>query len=379
MKKIMADQKKIVIVLSSLAIGGTEKEVINIARNINTKRFQTELWLFQKKGEFLKFLPKTVKVIDLKKKNKLSFFRITIQMAILIRKNRPDLLLQFTTNHSGLVSLVANWLSGKKTKVAISIRNLTSKKLELEGRLKQIIAKWVIRFFYNYADNFLVNSMAIRKDLISQFKLSPEKISLIYSTVDRKAIKSMVKEKIGSKIDRNCNLLIIVSRLVEQKRIKLLIKTFSYLPKRLKVRLMIIGSGSKKKKLEDLVNRLEIVDKVIFMGNKKNPYKFMKQAKVLLLGSLIEGCPHVLLEAMELGLVCIVVNYPGAKEIINEENGVLVKSIDPRKIARKVDRLLSNQKRMNKLIKKGKKKVKAYRIKRVIKDYEIWIDQAINV
>ena len=371
-------RKRIVIVLSSLSTGGTEREVVNIVNHLNMKRFEVQIWLFNKKGSLLKQVDKKIKIVDYKKKNKLSFIRIVFQMSKMIKEFKPDLIIQFTTNHSGIVSLLAKKFSGERTSNVISLRNLTSIKIKIQRKWSFFIPMIGIKFFYRWADMILVNSKAIKNDLVEVFNLRAERIKIIFSTVDWEKVKKLSTEK----IDLDCvdkDYLLVVSRLVEQKRVDLIIRAFYLIKDRVRQNLVIVGDGPEEKELKKLVDKLDLEKRVIFIGNQINPYKYMKKAELLLLGSEIEGCPHVVIEAMMLGTLCMTTRYLGVDEVITSNCGYIFKSGDLKGISEEIFKALNNKKQNKLRIKRGWLESKKFEISREIKKYEAFFETAMSV
>lgn len=60
--------------------------------------------------------------------------------------------------------------------------------------------------------------------------------------------------------------------------------------------------------LTGICNEKKVSEDVYFLGSKTNPYKYMKQAKILVSPSRDEGLPGVLIEAISLGLKCVATN-----------------------------------------------------------------------
>lgn len=62
-------------------------------------------------------------------------------------------------------------------------------------------------------------------------------------------------------------------------------------------RLVLVGQGTLKKEIKELVKCLDIEDRVIFQGFHSNPYPLIKSSKLMVLSSSFEGLPMVILEA----------------------------------------------------------------------------------
>lgn len=107
-----------------------------------------------------------------------------------------------------------------------------------------------------------------------------------------------------------------------------LIKAYS--KSKLDIPLLICGEGVLQEQLVKLSEELGVSEKVFFLGFQENPFKFMKNAKFLVVSSAFEGFSNVLIEALSCDTP--VISYDcvcGPNEIINHEyNGLLVKNQD---------------------------------------------------
>ena len=61
-------KKKILFVMESLKVGGAEKSLLTILELIDKKKYDIDLFLFEEKGELLKYIPKDINVLKCSKK-----------------------------------------------------------------------------------------------------------------------------------------------------------------------------------------------------------------------------------------------------------------------------------------------------------------------
>jgi glycosyltransferase involved in cell wall biosynthesis len=98
-----------------------------------------------------------------------------------------------------------------------------------------------------------------------------------------------------------------------------LIEAFSRLPKNVGAKLMILGEGSLRTHLQDLVHSLNLAESVAFLGFQANPFKFMKSCDVFVLSSNFEGLPNVLLQALACGAKVVSTDCnSGPREILED-------------------------------------------------------------
>lgn len=102
--------------------------------------------------------------------------------------------------------------------------------------------------------------------------------------------------------------------------------------------LWIIGDGEDKEKLKALVKYYQLEQEIIFLGQKSNPYPYIKAADCLICSSYAEGLSTVVIEAIILGTPVITTNCSGMKEIFgaskcgiiceNSEEGLLISILE---------------------------------------------------
>lgn len=122
---------------------------------------------------------------------------------------------------------------------------------------------------------------------------------------------------------------ISVGRLERAKGFDLLIDSFNIFSKKNKDwTLEIIGEGPERELLQNKIDKYNLNERIHLLGSKNNIKDFYTEASIYLSSSRWEGLPLVLIEAMECGLPIISFDYPAAKEIIKDRNGILVRSSD---------------------------------------------------
>jgi glycosyltransferase involved in cell wall biosynthesis len=85
------------------------------------------------------------------------------------------------------------------------------------------------------------------------------------------------------------------------------------------LRLLILGDGELRSKLEALIYKLGIESDVLMPGFIKDPFAFMSRSKLFILSSAWEGLPGVLVQALACGCPVISTDCPGgSREILKE-------------------------------------------------------------
>ncbi|MCY2686966.1 glycosyltransferase [Salinimicrobium sp. TH3] len=108
------------------------------------------------------------------------------------------------------------------------------------------------------------------------------------------------------------------------------------------VHLHLVGDGPLKKEIELEVKKMRLVTRVSFHGFVNNPLSYINAGNVLVLPSIIEGLPGVLLEAMFCRTPVVAYNVGGISEIVNPETGYLIEKDNEEAFAKTVGELLAS-------------------------------------
>lgn len=231
----------------------------------------------------------------------------------------------------------------------------------------------LLRYLCARAEAIIVPSRGIADDLVECFQVASAKIRWIPSGLALERIRQQMREPVKAPWDTtDVPLVLGVGRLSPEKAFGLLIEAVAMLRTRTPVRLMILGDGVERARLERLCKELELNDDVILHGFEPNPFRYMHLAQALVLSSIHEGLGMVLLEAMACGCPVIATDCPsGPREVIlNGENGLLVPVNDPSAIADALVRVLTDGMLRRRLVQGGLHRVEAFTIPGMVERYE---------
>lgn len=124
--------------------------------------------------------------------------------------------------------------------------------------------------------------------------------------------------------------IINIGRLTNQKNQKFLIKGFKEILNLYpNLNLVILGDGELKCKLQNYAKKLNVSEKIFFLGHVDNVFKYLKRAKVFILTSKWEDPGFVLIEAAFMRTSILSANCPnGPVEILSDNSGYLFQSED---------------------------------------------------
>lgn len=175
--------------------------------------------------------------------------------------------------------------------------------------------------------------------------------------------------------------LLYVGRLAQEKGLEYLLRAVAELKaaRRERFQLLLVGEGPLKEELETLADKLGVAELVEFLGFK--PYKELgelyEKADILVLPSLSEGIPKVLLEAMAKNLPIIATEVGGIPDVVHDEQtGLLVRPRDAKAIERAIARLLDDPNLYARVLEGQRRFIaentvekETSRIARIIRDY----------
>ncbi|WP_026670912.1 glycosyltransferase [Butyrivibrio sp. AE3006] len=163
-----------------------------------------------------------------------------------------------------------------------------------------------IRKVCERADTVVAVSEYIKADLVKDYCVKESKLVVIPNTVY--GVDKNVDS--GSRISGNS--ILCVGRLVGVKQHDRILRAFSYVRKRNKeVKLYVLGTGSNLDYLKYIAQKLGIDDSVFFMGFCNNMGNYYSGARALVMASMAEGFPNVMVEAMTYGAPVITTDSPG--------------------------------------------------------------------
>ncbi len=165
------------------------------------------------------------------------------------------------------------------------------------------------------------------------------------------------KFKIQNSKSKKEKVIITVSRLVKKNGIDDLIKSVA----RLDIKLLILGTGSEESKLKTLARKLNLQDKVEFVGyvQYNDLPKYYSSADVFVRPSLSEGLGNVFLEAMACGVPIIGTPVGGIPDFLEDrKTGLFCQVNNPQDIAKKIKEILENDELRKSMVNNGLNLVK---------------------
>jgi glycosyltransferase involved in cell wall biosynthesis len=211
-------------------------------------------------------------------------------------------------------------------------------------RLSLPTASRVVTVCDAFARELASNGVPSERIIVQHNSIRPEKSA---SEEEAQAIKS----RFG--IAENERLVLAIGRLSSEKAHIDLLAAFSHLQSRhpeLNAKLIIVGDGPEREKLEAGARSMGLDGRVHFAGQMSNVRPYYAAADLLVLPSHSEGSPYVLLEAMAARLAIVATAVGGVPEMVaDEESALLVPPRDAEQMAAAIARVLTDAELARKL------------------------------
>ena len=369
------DRKRIFFLIPVLNGGGAERNIINIIKNLHNPDYDFTVVTGNMGGNLESELGKDVKIINMDKSTILGLF---LGIKKVLKQEKPDILVS-ALPHMNTISMMAKSFSFSKTKMVLT-EHTTVSSLSTTARslLKRLEVRFVLpilmKTYYRASDKIICVSEGVKEDLsLIVGKLA--QMQVIYNPVFDESILNLAKEPLGEDqyiFECAYPVIIAVGRLVKAKDYPNLLNAFKKVLSIKKAILLILGEGPEEKYLKNLVNQLKIYNDVVFLGFKKNPYKYMAHSALFVLSSKREGFGNVIVEAMACGTPVVSTNCKsGPLEIIEDGvNGLLVVPENHIDLADAILKVLNNPDLANKLSLNGFERSKYFSIEKSVKEYE---------
>ena len=315
---------KILIIITHGKIGGATNFVFWLAKGLREKEIEVKVGFG--KGEYLreKLEKEKISYINFKwlkrTHNPLSNLFFIFELKKFLEKEKFDICHFNSTN--ALFGAIGAKISKKRPKTIFTFHGLSI----LDPNYKSLF-KWFYFLIFKFLLKFIDIPVFVCKEnlkLAKEKKLVKEGF-VIYNGIEtpkffeKEEARKFFEEKI--KISLKDKFLIgSIGRLDYQKNYEFLIKIF---PEILKVKNgaigVIVGEGPKRKKLEKLIEKLNLKEKIFLVGEIKDASRYLKAFNLFVLPSRYEGLSVTLIETLFAQVPVFVSNVGGNEEIVEKE------------------------------------------------------------
>ena len=330
--------KKCLLLIPRMGNGGAERVMATIANNL-CRDYEVCIVTMTDAESFYR-LDERVSIIGLgqnvNRKNKITKLTSMLFGGIkgffalrrTVKEWHPDVILSFLQSTNAMAILLRAF--GIKCRLVVSER--------CDPTERNFLNRWFERNLYSKADVIVCQGEAVTKFFREKDR---QKIAVIPNPIAADAIPERF-EGVRRKT------VVGVGRLDAQKNFKMLISAFAKLPERFSdYTLEIYGGGNQEKELRTHIDALGLQDRAFLMGVKSGVMHYISDAALYVMSSDFEGFPNALAEAMATGLPVISTDFSTgvARDIIKEENGIVIPVGDENALLEAMTTMLSNEER----------------------------------
>ncbi len=313
------DAHKIALFMPTLSGGGIERNNLCVARELLRLGCSVDIVVANALGELRSSIPPGIRLEDMGIRlgqSRLLFAIRTLRRYL--QESHPAILWSHSTE-ANLIAIAAYKLS------RVSSWLIVSEHSTLSARTKKPPHKRVLPFLarrlYPIADRIHAVSEGVAADLTNITGIAREAIRVIYNPIVSEEIIEGSQATLEHPWFAHGQPPVILGagRLTQEKDFPTLIRAFAIVREKRPAKLIILGEGKDRPKLEALTKELGLEQEVDIHGFVDNPYAFMSRAHVFVLSSKWEGFGNVLVEAMACGTPVVSTDCPhGPREILQD-------------------------------------------------------------
>lgn len=328
------------MVLHDLRCGGAEHVCVTLAREMDSAGLRVEFVLRRAIGELLTELPPTIQVHDL---NAARVRDALFPLVRYLKDRRPRAVLAALWPLTSL-AVWARRLAGVHCRVVTSDHCILSQTKPGQSPVMRRAIAAAMRLSYPAADAVVAVSRGVAEEVARLSGLRRGRVSVIFNPITplapaRPCDDDLMKRWVNGEGPR----LIAVANLKVMKDQGTLLRAFSVVRKSLDARLLILGEGPERPRLEALARDLGVAGAVTFGGHQPTPHGYISAADVFVMSSRSEGFGNVIVEALACGVPVVSTDCPAGPGEILEQGlfGRLTPVGDPEALATAIVEVLA--------------------------------------
>lgn len=341
--------KKILVVTTGTNYGGIEKCLINFLKYLEMRECEVDLYCWWKKGPLFDEIPKFVhyhegltagSVQDIfKTKNPIIFIK-NIFVYFLYKcfwkigkpwkaakriKKHYDIAIAYTHGSDTPYFVIDKTDAAHKYLWYHELQRVTYRPLKVDKK------------YFPKFDNIICVSDACKNNLSAVFPEIQEKFITLRNFYNvEEILQKSILEKNPFEDTNQVNLL-SVGRLSEEKGIFLAIETCEELTKHMQnFTWYWVGDSGKRDEIKRVIEEKKLTNSFILLGNKKNPYPYMKGCTLYIQPSLSEAYCTTIIEALILKKGMVLTDVPSFLEQVTEGKEALIALKEPKELAQTI-------------------------------------------
>lgn len=199
--------------------------------------------------------------------------------------------------------------------------------IPIAPELASIVTEEIVRRYLEKCAHVVAPTPSTR-DFILRVLATDVPVTVVPTPVDLSLYHDLDPQRVRAALGlENAELLLYVGRLAEEKNLDFLLRAFARIvTARPQARLLLVGKGSRERRLRRMARKLDLGEQVIFTGaipHDEVPH-YAAAADLFVFSSVAETQGLVLIEAMAAGTPVVAVETPGPMDVLAQGGGLLV-------------------------------------------------------
>lgn len=314
----MSEPIRVLHVLGGLGLGGAESRIMDLYRQMDREQIQFDFLVHSKnvKNSKTDMSVKEKQYYDEEVLGMGGHIYVLPKFKVYNYFDYRRAIKQFFATHHDFAVVQGHMTStagiympiAKKAGIPITVAH--SRNAGVEKGLKGIATKFFRRNLAKKVDHCFACSVLAGEDVFGKEVMNAGRVKVIHNAINASKFRynQAVRDEMRSQLHIQDKLVLgHVGRFDYQKNHPYLIRIFKAVcDRRDDAVLLLLGEGAHMEEMKELCKQLKVEDKVLFVGNQKQPERYYQAFDVFLLPSFFEGLPGVLVEAQAAGLKCIV-------------------------------------------------------------------------
>ena len=356
--------KKVLFVIVSMDIGGTRTSLLNLLQHLSKNEdLEIELLILNHSGPYFDRIPSGIKILpefrvisaalpNSKKRNIFEkIYRVLIYFLKIIfgYKKVYSRIYKRISNACDTYDVVIGYQEGLSNDCASFIKGRKHISWIHNDFCNWAKDEYYIKEVYERSEHIVFVADAAKNDFISHNSDLRDRCIIIKNTLDCDLIikKSMCSFDAPKK---NGVSIVSVGRICAQKAYERVVVVAEEMVKSgFQFSWRVIGTGNDIERLRDDVKSHSLSEYVFFDGATENPYPIIRNADLLVVVSIYESQPMVILEALTLGTPVLTTRFSSAEEILKEKQYGIICDNDIDAISESMKLILSDESVLNQM------------------------------
>ena len=300
---------RIAVFVHALAGGGAERVAVVIANELARRHYRVDLVVQHLTGPYVSDVLPDVRIVNLD----CELRHLPWAFRRYLKQSKANGVLSFMTGYNVIAAFAS---LGIDTAVVVSEQTSLSVRNKGWSDWQRFVSPLMVPAYRRVRA-----VVTVSRQMLEEFRAAgvpPERLVWIPNPVADSLVEYTSDASTSKPGGASADVVVGVGRLTVQKDFETLIRAFDVVRRTWNARLLILGEGPERGRLESLVSELEIEEKVDMPGFVHPPWPLMAQASVLAMSSRWEGWPNVLMEALALGVPVVSTDCPtGPAEILD--------------------------------------------------------------